>query len=111
MMRALRIAVVVVACIELNACGVAGINRGTDPRDTGGANGTIANNNNMGFTGAVSLVSGPTVMNWLTRTFLPDQHTDVPPPPVSGRVDGDRLVAAQDCTNPSHASASISPCQ
>jgi hypothetical protein len=111
MIRPLRIAVVLAACIELGACGVTGINRGTDPRDTGGANGTIANNNNMGFPGAVSLLSGPTVMNWLTKTFMPDQHKDVPPPPISQKADGERLVAAQDCTNPSHASASILPCQ
>jgi hypothetical protein len=106
-----RIAVVVAACIELCACGVAGLNRGTDPRDTGGANGTIANNNNMGFPGVVSLISGPTVMDWLTKTFMPDRRTDVPPPPDSQQAGGERLVAAQDCTNPLHASASILPCQ
>jgi len=108
----LRFAFVLAICAPLAGCGVGFAGRGVDPRDnTAGANSTIATNGSIGVPGAIGLFSGPTVMNWLSRTFMPDQHKDVPPPPATQRADGERSIVAQDCSNPIHRTSEILPCQ
>lgn len=110
-MSGLRCALLLAICMLLNACS-AGLmsGRGVDPRDSSGANGAIANNNNMNVSGAVSLLSGPAVMNWFERTFMPDRREDAPPPASRG-AGGERMLVEQDCTNPAHQSAATLPCR
>jgi hypothetical protein len=108
----LRFAFVLAICALLTGCGVGFAGRGVDPRDnTAGANSTVATNGSISVPGAIGLFSGPTVMNWLSRTFLPDQHKDVPPPPATQRADGERSIVEQDCSNPVHRTSEILPCQ
>jgi nitrate/nitrite transporter NarK len=107
----LRAAATLLVCVILNACSIASAGRGVDPRDPGGANGAVAGSGNMGVPGAVSLISAPQVIDWLSKTFMPDKHSDVPPPPTTVQASGERALAAQDCTNPAHPSAATLPCQ
>lgn len=108
-MNGSRLAVSLVFCSLLAACST-GIGRGVDPRDsTPGANGAVAGNNNMGVPGAISLISGPAVMDWLSKTFMPNERSDAPPPPLSQGARGESVIVEQDCTNPAHRSPTL-PC-